>query len=121
MYVLVVDDESWNRDILKEILTRQGIENIIEAKNSQEVFEAVKKYTFDLIFMDILLPGKSGLEIVRQLRAEPKTAKVPVIAMTAEAMKGDKEKILKAGCNEYISKPLDLWDFIEVLKKYVKK
>jgi len=91
----------------------------ITAENGEEAVSKAKEFLPVLILMDIQLPLLSGLDAAKQIKAEPKLADVPVIALTARAMKGDKEKILSAGCDDYISKPIDPKTLLEVIEKWL--
>jgi CheY-like chemotaxis protein len=73
----------------------------------------------DLILMDIHLPGMDGLSVVRAMKAEPRTSKVPILALTAHAMRGDKDRFLEAGCDGYISKPIDVKTFVASIERYL--
>jgi CheY-like chemotaxis protein len=73
----------------------------------------------DLILMDIHLPGMDGLSVVRAMKAEPSTASIPILALTAHAMRGDKDRFLEAGCDGYISKPIDVKTFLDSIRKYL--
>jgi CheY-like chemotaxis protein len=80
---------------------------VSEATTAQEAFELLKSERIDLILMDVQLPGIDGLEATKQLKADPRTSDIPVVAVTSYAMKGDREKALAAGCVSYITKPID--------------
>ena len=105
--ILLVEDNEMNRDMLSRRLQRKGfeIEMAVDGKSGVEMGRAGK---YDLILMDMSLPEIDGWEATRQLRAAPETAKVPIIALTAHAMAGDREKALEAGCNDYDTKPIEL-------------
>lgn len=105
--ILLVEDEELNRDMLGRRLVRKGFEVII-AVDGQEALEKTKAHSPDLILMDMSLPVLDGWEATRRLKASEETAKIPVIALTAHAMAGDREKALEAGCNDYDTKPIEL-------------
>ncbi|HKV12625.1 MAG TPA: response regulator [Thermoanaerobaculia bacterium] len=104
--LLVVDDNPINLKLICDLLEFEGyaVEKAVDAEQAQEVLRHV---TPDLILMDIALPGMDGLALTRQLKADEKLKHVPVVALTAFAMKGDEEKAIAAGCSGYITKPID--------------
>jgi CheY-like chemotaxis protein len=105
--ILLVEDNEMNRDMLTRRLERKGFDVLI-AVDGDEASRAIAQSSFDLVLMDINLPGKDGYALTRELKSNPRTAKVPVIALTAHAMVGDREKSIAAGCDEYDTKPVDL-------------
>jgi CheY-like chemotaxis protein len=105
--ILLVEDNEMNRDMLTRRLERKGFDVLI-AVDGDEATRAIAQSSFDLVLMDINLPGKDGYALTRELKSNPRTAKVPVIALTAHAMVGDREKSIAAGCDEYDTKPVDL-------------
>jgi CheY-like chemotaxis protein len=105
--ILLVEDNEMNRDMLSRRLERKGFEVAI-AVDGREGVEMAKADGYDLILMDMSLPEIDGWEATRQLRAEPETRKVPIIALTAHAMAGDRERALEAGCDDYDTKPIEL-------------
>jgi two-component system cell cycle response regulator DivK len=104
--VLVVEDNDVNMHLALVLLTGAGYD-VLEARTGAEGVMLAKRHLPDLVLMDIGLPDFSGLEATRMLKEDPVTQKIPVLALTAFAMKGDEERILAAGCNGYISKPVD--------------
>jgi CheY-like chemotaxis protein len=104
--ILIVDDNPSNTKLLAFLLTTKGYE-VRTAGNANEVIATLAQWTPRLILMDIQLPGMDGLTLTRQLKADPATSHIPIIAATAYAMKGDEQRALAAGCNGYISKPID--------------
>ena len=109
--ILLVEDNEVNRRLAGFLLRSQGYQ-VREATTALAAFEMVDKDRFDLIVMDIQLPGIDGLEATRKLKEQPATADIPVIAVTSYAMKGDREKALAAGCAGYVTKPIDKNTFI---------
>jgi CheY-like chemotaxis protein len=105
--ILLVEDNEMNRDMLSRRLARKGfaVEMAVDGRAGVEMGRAGK---YDLILMDMSLPEVDGWEATRQLRAAPETATVPIIALTAHAMAGDRDKALEAGCNDYDTKPIEL-------------
>lgn len=116
--ILVVEDNPDNRYIITSILDETD-HPYITAENGEEAVSKAKESLPALILMDIQLPLLSGLDAAKQIKAEAKLADVPVIALTAKAMKGDKEKILSAGCDDYIPKPVDPKTLLEVIQKWL--
>lgn len=110
--ILLVEDNELNRDMLSRRLTRKGfeVEMAVDGRAGVEMGRAGK---YDLILMDMSLPEVDGWEATRQLRAAPETAAVPIIALTAHAMAGDRDKALEAGCNDYDTKPIELDRLLE--------
>jgi CheY-like chemotaxis protein len=105
--ILLVEDNELNRDMLSRRLIRKGFE-VDMAFDGKAGVEKARTGGYDLILMDMSLPEIDGWEATRQLRASPETKAVPVIALTAHAMAGDREKALEAGCNDYDTKPIEL-------------
>lgn len=103
--IVVIEDNPDNRVTVRAIIGNNY--EIYEAVDGIEGVSLVNREIPDLVLLDISLPGKDGIEVVKEIRNNPKTATIPVIALTAKAMKGDKEKILESGCNEYVSKPIE--------------
>jgi CheY-like chemotaxis protein len=104
--ILVVDDNDAGQLLVSTVLQLEGFE-IEGAGSAKEVLECLRRRTPDLILMDVQLPGQDGLALTRQLKADPATAAIPIIALTAYAMAGDREQALAAGCAGYITKPID--------------
>jgi CheY-like chemotaxis protein len=105
--ILLVEDNEMNRDMLSRRLVRKGYE-VVLACDGQAGVDMAAAEAPDLILMDMSLPALDGWEATRRLKAAPATRHVPVIALTAHAMSGDRDKALEAGCNDYDTKPIDL-------------
>jgi two-component system, cell cycle response regulator DivK len=105
--VLLVEDNEMNRDMLSRRLTRRGFE-VIFAVNGQQGVELARSERPDIILMDMSLPDLDGWEATRRVKADNATRSVPVIGLTAHAMSGDREKAIKAGCDDYDTKPVEL-------------
>lgn len=105
--ILLVEDNEMNRDMLSRRLQRKGYDVAIAVDGAQGV-EMARSDEYDLILMDMSLPEIDGWEATRQLRARPETQDTPIIALTAHAMAGDREKALEAGCDDYDTKPIEL-------------
>jgi two-component system cell cycle response regulator DivK len=105
--ILLVEDNEMNRDMLSRRLLRNGFE-VIMAENGQEGVELAASENPDLILMDMSLPVLDGWTATQKLKADPSTARIPVIALTAHAMESDREKALAAGCDDFDTKPIEL-------------
>lgn len=116
--VLVVEDHPDNRALACKVLRRAGFETL-ETDRAEGLAELVVEQRPDLILMDIELPGQSGFEAVQRLKADPATAAIPVIALTAYAMSEDRQHCLRAGCCDYLSKPLDITQLVETVRKHL--
>jgi len=116
--ILVVDDNQDSRELVLKILKGKG-HQLIEAVDGEDALEKVAAEQPDLILMDISLPKIDGYEVTRRLKQNKKFASIPVIALTAHAMKGDKEKALASGCDDYISKPINVRDFYDRIKVFL--
>lgn len=116
--VLVVEDVDFNRELVVQLL--EDNYEVIEAINGQEGIELAEQEKPDLILMDLSLPVMDGWEATRRLKASNDLCSIPVIALTAHAMAGDREKALVAGCNDYLVKPLDEEQLLAKIAKYLK-
>jgi CheY-like chemotaxis protein len=117
--ILLVEDNEMNRDMLSRRLVRKGYDIVVAVDGKQGVDMAVEG-GYDLILMDMSLPEIDGWEATRQVRAHPKGQSVPIIALTAHAMAGDREKALAAGCNDYDTKPIELPRLLEKIESLLK-
>ena len=117
--ILIVDDNSVNLKLATDVLEMEGyaVEKAVDAEQAQEL---LKRSTPDLILMDIALPGMDGLTLTRKLKADERLKHVPVVAITAFAMKGDEQKALDAGCNGYITKPIDTRKFPQQVAAFLR-
>jgi CheY-like chemotaxis protein len=116
--ILVVEDNEANQLLTSSILEREGYMVDI-AGTSAEARTLLERGRPDLILMDVQLPGQDGLSFTHQLKSDPATARIPIVAMTALAMSGDRERTLAAGCDGYISKPINTRTFAEDISKYL--
>jgi len=114
--ILLVEDNEMNRDMLSRRLVRKGYE-VIMALDGRQAVEMAAAETPDLILMDMSLPVIDGWEATRQVKAAPATRAIPVIALTAHAMAGDREKAIQAGCDDYDTKPIELPRLLEKIRK----
>jgi two-component system, cell cycle response regulator DivK len=105
--ILLVEDNEMNRDMLSRRLSRRGYD-VLLAEDGQQGVDMARAETPDLILMDMSLPVKDGWEATREIKADAALAAIPVIALTAHAMAGDRERVLAAGCDDYDTKPIDL-------------
>lgn len=110
--ILLVEDNEMNRDMLSRRLKRSGFE-VMLAIDGEECMTSLKAVVPDLVLMDINLPGRDGYELTREIKGNPDTAHIPVIALTAHAMSGDREKCIQAGCDDYDTKPVDMSSLLE--------
>lgn len=110
--VLLVEDNEFNRDMLSRRLSRSGWE-VISAYDGLQGLEYAFSTAWDLILMDLSLPGKDGWHVTRILKDDPRTCRVPIIALTAHAMNGDRERALEAGCDEFETKPVTYARLVE--------
>lgn len=118
--VMVVEDNEKNRKLMRVILKAKGY-NVLEASTGEEALSVLKNQKPDIILMDIQLPGMDGITLVKLIKENPTMNDIPVIAVTAYAMKGDEQKILDSGCNAYISKPINTQELPLIVEKYIKK
>jgi two-component system, cell cycle response regulator DivK len=113
--ILLVEDNEMNRDMLSRRLERRGYEVVIAVDGGEGVAMA-RSENPDLILMDMSLPVVDGWEATRQLKAAPETGTIPIIALTAHAMSGDREKAIEAGCDDYDTKPIVLPNLLEKIE-----
>ena len=117
--ILIVDDNQDSRELVVKILKNRGY-LIIEAVDGEEALEKAIAENPDLILMDISIPKIDGYEVTKRLKSQVTFKNTPIIALTAHAMKGDREKALEAGCDGYISKPIDIHELPDQIKSYLK-
>lgn len=118
--ILIVEDNEMNMRLFSDLLTMKKYK-VIECLEGKKALNLAKKNKPDLILMDIQMPEISGLEVTAQIRKTPAIAHTKIIAISAFAMKGDEERILQAGCDAYISKPISIPLFFETVEKYLKE
>jgi two-component system cell cycle response regulator DivK len=114
--ILLVEDNEMNRDMLSRRLTKRGYEVSVAVDGAEGVASA-RSDKPDLILMDMSLPVMHGWDATRELKKDPDTASIPVLALTAHAMSGDREKALEAGCDEFDTKPVELPRLLEKIEK----
>ena len=117
--ILLVEDNEMNRDMLSRRLQRRGYEILISVDGGEGVAKA-RTEAPDLILMDMSLPVLDGWEATRQLKAAPETRSIPVIALTAHAMSGDREKAIEAGCDDYDTKPIEFTRLLEKIEALLR-
>jgi two-component system cell cycle response regulator DivK len=117
--VLIVEDNELNMKLFRDLIQAQGYRTI-HTSNGMEVVPLVREHRPNLIIMDIQLPEISGIEITQWLKADPDLKSIPVVAVTAFAMKGDEEKIRAGGCEDYLSKPISIGKFIATIKRFLE-
>lgn len=115
--ILIVDDIETNIDLLEQIL--DDVYDISIARSGEEALESILNLRPDLILMDVALPGISGLETTQVIKATPGLANIPVIAVTSHAMRGDRTKALEAGCDDYLTKPVDEDLLLQTIAKHL--
>jgi CheY-like chemotaxis protein len=118
--ILIVDDNHTNLKLASEVLAFEG-HHVVKAADAAEALRILSGLRPDLILMDIALPGMDGLELTRRLKAEPDFARTPIVALSAFAMKGDQEKAFEAGCDGYITKPIDTRRFPAQVEAYLRR
>lgn len=116
--ILIVEDNEMNRDMLSRRLERRGFA-IVMAVDGQQGVDMTRSDKPDLVLMDMSLPVMDGWTATRTIKDDPKLAKIPVIALTAHAMEGDREKAIAAGCDDYDTKPIELPRLLEKIQKFL--
>jgi two-component system cell cycle response regulator DivK len=117
--ILIVEDNELNMKLFNDLLQAHGY-NTLQAKDGRVVVELTRKNRPDLILMDIQLPEISGLEITKMLKADDDLRSIPVVAVTAFAMKGDEQKIRNGGCDGYIAKPISVASFLQTVSRFLE-
>lgn len=118
--VMIVEDNELNMKLFHDLLEAHGIDTV-QTRDGRLAVEMAREHKPDLVIMDIQLPEISGLEVTKLLKSDEQLKAIPVIAVTAFAMKGDEQKIREGGCEDYISKPISVSRFIEVIKSHLDK
>lgn len=118
--ILLVEDNPMNRRLAQFILKSQGYV-VHEARDGQEALDLVKVHLPDLILMDLQLPGLDGFTTTRILKEDATTRDIPIVALTAYAMRGDADRALEAGCDGYITKPIDTTEFPKLVASYLRR
>ena len=115
--VLVVEDNEKNMKLFRDVLAATGYRTL-EATTGGQAIDLATEHLPDLVLMDIQLPDIDGVEALARLRADVRTASLPILALTAQAMEGDRERFLAAGFDGYLSKPVDVADFVTTVRRY---
>jgi len=115
--ILVVEDNEKNMKLFRDVLEAKGY-TPVEATTGEEAVALAAKHAPDLILMDVQLPGIDGVEALNRIRADDRNPRVSVLALTAQAMRGDRERFLEAGFDGYISKPVDVLEFVETVRRH---
>ena len=116
--VMIVEDNELNMKLFRDLIEASGYDTV-RTRNGLEALDLARKHRPDLILMDIQLPEVSGLEVTKWLKEDDELHSIPVIAVTAFAMKGDEERIREGGCESYISKPISIGTFLETVRRYL--
>ena len=116
--VLIVEDNELNMKLFNDLLEAGGYRTL-QTRNGFEAIELARRHRPDLILMDIQLPEVSGLDVTRWIKEDDELRSIPIIAVTAFAMKGDEERIRAGGCEAYISKPISVTKFLETVRHYL--
>ena len=117
--ILVVEDDEDNRVLLTRILEAQGY-SVCEAGDGGEAIKLAAAETPDLVLMDMGLPVMSGFDAAKKIKEDPELRRIPIVALTAFAMEQDRQKVMAAGCDGYITKPYDIFDLLDRIKEYLK-
>lgn len=115
--VLYIEDNFHNRRIVNKVLASRGF-TVVEAEDGEKGLEMVRVMRPPLVLLDITLPGMDGIEVVKNVKSDETVQHIPVIAVTASAMRGDKERFLEAGCDDYLSKPIQVSELIDMVEKH---
>ena len=117
--VIYIEDEPNNRRLVSKILLVAGVD-VSVADNAVDGIQMIIDDPPDLILMDVSMPGMDGLTATKKIRGMPEFSHIPIIALTANAMEGDRERTLQAGCDDYISKPIDIDSFVNQVIEYLR-
>ena len=117
--ILIIEDNELNMKLFRDLLQAHGL-NTVETRDGTQAIDLARQHKPDLILMDIQLPQISGLDVTRMLKKDEELKSIPVIAVTAFAMKGDEEKIREGGCEDYFSKPITITKLMESVQKHLK-
>ncbi|HOT92154.1 MAG TPA: response regulator [Anaerolineae bacterium] len=115
--ILYIEDNPHNRRLVRRTLERRGY-TVVEAEDGESGLQMVQELKPPLVLLDIGLPKMDGIEVVGRIKADPALQDIPVIAITASAMQGDRERFLAAGCDDYLSKPIQIFELIEKVDLY---
>jgi two-component system cell cycle response regulator DivK len=116
--ILVVEDNPMNMELVTCLLESNGVE-VTQAVDGLEALDMIKNSLFDLVLLDIQLPGMGGLEVLKNITENPASQQIRVVALTAQALVGDEKRFIDAGCIGYISKPIDVFQFMDQLNAFL--
>ena len=116
--ILIVEDNELNMKLFRDLLEAQGYQ-ILQTRDGMQALDMARRERPDLIVMDIQLPQVSGLEVTKWIKADDDLKHIPVVAVTAFAMKGDEEKIREGGCEAYVAKPISVKSFLSTIEKFI--
>ena len=116
--IMIVEDNELNMKLFNDLLQAQGY-STVQSSDGKDVINLARQSRPHLIIMDVKLPGVSGIELTRKLKADAELKTIPILAVTAFAMKGDQEKVMDSGCDDYLPKPISIPVFLETVAKYL--
>ncbi|WP_345322585.1 response regulator [Candidatus Villigracilis proximus] len=116
--ILYVEDNPDNRNLIRRVLNAEGY-SVVEAINGKQAIEKLESNSVDLILMDINMPDMDGYTLTAKIKAIQKYSKIPIVAVTANVMRGDREKSLEAGCDGYIQKPIDIDALAQQIERFI--
>jgi two-component system, cell cycle response regulator DivK len=118
--VLIVEDNEKNMKLFRDVLSAKGYATL-EARSGEEAVELALAHAPELVLMDIRLPDVDGVEALRRLRSDERTSSIPVLALTAQAMSGDRERFLAAGFDGYVPKPVDITELVGMVREHCER
>ncbi|RJP48866.1 MAG: response regulator [Anaerolineaceae bacterium] len=118
--ILYVEDNPDNRNLIRRVLNAEGF-SVVEAVNAKEAIDKLESARIDLILMDINMPDMDGYTLTAEIKKMEKFSKVPIVAVTANVMRGDREKSLEAGCDGYIQKPIDIDTLSQQIERFITR
>lgn len=118
--ILYIEDNSDNRKLVRRVLEAEGYA-VVEAKDGQQAMERLQSERIDLALMDINMPEVDGYTLTARIKAMPEFAKLPIVAVTANVMRGDRERSLQAGCDGYIQKPIDIDTLAQQVERFLRR
>jgi CheY-like chemotaxis protein len=119
--VLLVDDDARNIFALSSVLERRGMEVLTATTGSEAIAVLSSRQDVAIVLMDIMMPGMDGYETIQVIRADPTHRRLPILALTAKAMKGDREKCLEAGASDYLAKPVNIQQLLSALRMWLHR
>jgi two-component system, cell cycle response regulator DivK len=118
--VLIVEDNDKNMKLFRDVLSAKGY-STLEATSGEQAVELAVEHAPDLVLLDIRLPDIDGVETLARLRADERTSSIPVLAVTAQAMRGDRERFLAAGFDDYVPKPVDVGELVDTVNEHCRR